>query len=124
MRQGIVQQGASEELAFRTIAHAFAQGLAQSLSDSPVYLSLQEFGIDDPPTVMHSNIAQDFEGTSVTVHFDDSHMRAKAEGVVTQNKMRRKLQPSLYARWQLLALLCCSSHFGKGQGVLWTSFVH
>src|SRR5438445_6800713 len=80
--------------------------------------------MDDAPAVRNGNIAQDVESTSVTVHFNDSHMRPKAKGVVTQNKMYRKFEPSLYARWQLLTPLCCSSDFSKGESVLWTTFVH
>src|SRR4029434_10347646 len=93
-------------------------------SDSPVHLSLQELGIDNPSAVMDRNVAQDVEGTGVTVHCNDSHMRTEAEGIVTQNKMRGELQAHIHVRWQLLALLCCSSHFSKGESVLRTSFVH
>src|SRR6266446_5282703 len=123
MRQWIVQQGASERLTFRAVAHALAKCLTQSLGNSPVHLSLQEFGIDDPPAVMHSHVAQDFEGTGVAVHFDDGHMRTEAKGVVTQDKMHGKLQAHLHVRWQLLAPLHCSNDFGKGEGMFWAALI-
>src|SRR5262245_3824037 len=73
---------------------------------------------------MDSNIAQDVEGTGIAIHFNDGHMGTEAEGIVTQNKMHGELQAHIYIRWQLFALLCCSSNFSKGESVLWTIFIH
>ena len=110
-------------MAFRAIAHALTERLAQSLGDGPVHLSLQKFWIDHPSAVVHCHIAQDLEGTSVAVYLDHGHMGAEAERVVAQDKMHRELQPNLDVRWQLLRPLGRGSDFGKGHGVLWTCLV-
>jgi hypothetical protein len=69
-------------LALLAVDHAFAQGLANPLSDTPDDLPFNQSRVDDLATIMHPDVAQDFDLTGLPIDLHYHSMRSEGDGGV------------------------------------------
>ena len=81
-RQRVVHKRAAEHLAAFVVDDFLEEGLAQSLNDTAVELTLDQQRVDDVSAVVDSDVAFDFDFTCVGGNFYDRDMRSERIGEV------------------------------------------
>src|SRR5256885_6686827 len=78
-RKSVVHQRAGEELAVVVVDQFFPHGLAQTLSNTSVNLSIDQHGIDYVAAIVHGDVLVNLDFTGFGVHFHGANVTSEWE---------------------------------------------